>query len=105
MYLGRIVEQGTARDVIENPGHPYTQALVAAVPSVEPGAAQRRQLLEGELPDAANVPSGCRFHPRCPHRFEPCDKVDPPLFAAGGAPDHRTACLLLDTEHASTHSG
>ena len=98
MYLGRIVEQGSARDVIENPRHPYTQALVAAVPSVEPGAAGRRKLLEGELPDATDIPSGCRFHPRCPYHFEPCDKVDPPLLAAGDVPGHRAACLLLDPE-------
>ena len=88
MYLGRIVEQGDARDVIERPGHPYTQALVDAVPPRE-----QRQPLGGELPDAAAVPPGCRFHPRCPKRFEPCDREDPPLFAAG-EPGHEAACLL-----------
>jgi oligopeptide/dipeptide ABC transporter ATP-binding protein len=104
MYLGRIVEQGSARDVIEHPGHPYTQALVAAVPSAEPSAAERRRPLEGELPDAAHIPSGCRFHPRCPYRFEPCDKVDPPLLAAGEAPEHRAACLLLDPSRSGAAS-
>ena len=89
MYLGRIVEQGDARDVIERPGHPYTQALVEAVPP-----RKQRTPLGGELPDAANLPAGCRFHPRCPKRFEPCDQVDPPLFAAG-EPGHEAACLLL----------
>ena len=82
MYLGRIVEQGSAVDVIERPQHPYTQALVDAVPVPTAGGGGRRELLGGELPDATDVPSGCRFHPRCPRRFEPCDRVDPPLLAA-----------------------
>jgi oligopeptide/dipeptide ABC transporter ATP-binding protein len=95
MYLGRVVEHGSALDVIERPSHPYTQALVAAVPVPRPGGGGRRELLGGELPDAADVPPGCRFHPRCPRRFEPCDQVDPPQFAAPGEA-HRAACLLLD---------
>jgi oligopeptide/dipeptide ABC transporter ATP-binding protein len=95
MYLGRIVEQGAAVDVIERPQHPYTQALVTAVPVPEAGGGGRRELLTGELPDATDVPAGCRFHPRCPKRFEPCDRVDPPLLAAGGR-DQLAACLLHD---------
>jgi oligopeptide transport system ATP-binding protein len=91
MYLGRIVEQGDARDVIERPGHPYTQALVDAVPP-----RKQRKPLGGELPDAANIPAGCRFHPRCPKRFEPCDRDDPPLLATA-EPEHEAACLLLST--------
>jgi peptide/nickel transport system ATP-binding protein len=94
MYLGRIVEHGSARDVIENPRHPYTQALVAAVPS--PGREDGAKLIGGEPPDAAHIPSGCRLHPRCPHRFEPCDSDDPPLFDAG-EDGHAAACLLLRT--------
>ena len=89
MYLGRIVEQGDARDVIEHPGHPYTQALVEAVPP-----RKQRSALGGELPDPAALPTGCRFHPRCPKRFEPCDQVDPELYPAG-EPAHEAACLLL----------
>jgi oligopeptide/dipeptide ABC transporter ATP-binding protein len=92
MYLGRIVERGSARQVIETPRHPYTQALVAAVPS--PGRASSAPLLGGEPPDAAHIPSGCRLHPRCPHRFEPCDSEDPVLREAG-AGDHRAACHLV----------
>jgi len=98
MYLGRIVEQGTATDVIERPQHPYTQALVTAVPVARAGGGGRRELLTGELPDATAIPSGCRFHPRWPRRFEPCDRVDPPLLAAG-APDQLAACLLHDPEY------
>jgi oligopeptide/dipeptide ABC transporter ATP-binding protein len=93
MYLGRVVEQGDAVDVIERPQHPYTQALVTAVPVARAGGGGRRELLTGELPDATDVPTGCRFHPRCPRRFEPCDKVDPTLYPAG-APDQIAACLL-----------
>jgi oligopeptide/dipeptide ABC transporter ATP-binding protein len=95
MYLGRIVEQGSAVDVIERPKHPYTEALVAAVPLPKAGGGGRRELLTGELPDPTDVPSGCRFHPRCPRRFEPCDSVDPALVAAGGR-DQLAACLLHD---------
>jgi oligopeptide/dipeptide ABC transporter ATP-binding protein len=97
MYLGRIVEQGSAVEVIERPQHPYTQALVAAVPVPSAGA-RIREPLSGELPDATNVPTGCRFHPRCPHRFEACDKVDPPLLATPAG--QVAACLLHDPEHA-----
>ena len=100
MYLGRVVEQGRAVDVIERPQHPYTQALVDAVPVPAAGGGGRRELLGGELPDATDLPSGCRFHPRCPRRFEPCAAVDPPLLAAG-APDQLAACLLHDPEQAA----
>jgi peptide/nickel transport system ATP-binding protein len=95
MYLGRVVEQGSAVDVIERPRHPYTQALVAAVPVPAAGGSGSRELLTGELPDATDVPRGCRFHPRCPRRFEPCDRIDPPLLRAGG-PEQLAACLLHD---------
>ncbi len=100
MYLGRIVEQGTATDVIERPKHPYTEALVTAVPVPEAGGGGGREPLKGELPDPTAVPPGCRFHPRCPKRFEPCDSVDPDLMPAGGR-DQLAACLLHDPEHAA----
>ena len=95
MYLGRIVEEGRAVNVIERPQHPYTQALVTAIPVPAAGGGGRRELLKGELPDPTAVPSGCRFHPRCPRRFEPCDSVDPGLLEAG-ASGQRAACLLHD---------
>jgi oligopeptide/dipeptide ABC transporter ATP-binding protein len=95
MYLGRVVEQGSAVDVIERPRHPYTQALVAAVPVPSADGRGTRELLTGELPDATDIPRGCRFHPRCPKRFEPCDRVDPPLLRTGGR-DQLAACLLHD---------
>lgn len=93
MYLGRIVETGSAVDVIEKPQHPYTEALVTAAPVPVAGGGGRRELLKGELPDPSNVPPGCPFHPRCPKRFEPCDKVVPQLVPAG-APTQSAACLL-----------
>jgi oligopeptide/dipeptide ABC transporter ATP-binding protein len=94
MYLGRVVEQGDAVDVIERPMHPYTQALVTAIPVPTAGGGGKRDLLTGELPDATAIPPGCRFHPRCPKRFEPCDEVDPSLYDVGRG--HRAACLLHD---------
>jgi oligopeptide/dipeptide ABC transporter ATP-binding protein len=98
MYLGRIVEEGPAREVIERPRHPYTQALVAAVPDPSRPAEERPPVEGGEVPDAAHIPPGCRFHPRCPRRFEPCDAEDPPLMGADG---HRAACLLLSRSPAA----
>jgi len=80
MYLGRVVEIGPAASVLAEPRHPYTKALLEAVPRVDPGAAGRaRPVLPGEVPDATDIPGGCRFHPRCPQVFEPCDREDPPL--------------------------
>ena len=93
MYLGRIVETGPATSVIEKPKHPYTEALVTAAPVPVAGGGGRRELLKGELPDPSNVPSGCPFHPRCPQRFGPCDRVLPELVAAGD-PGQSAACLL-----------
>jgi oligopeptide/dipeptide ABC transporter ATP-binding protein len=103
MYLGRVVEQGDAVDVIERPAHPYTQALVTAIPVPTAGGGGERELLSGELPDATAIPPGCRFHPRCPKRFEPCDEVDPPLFEVGR--EHRAACLLHDPSHGRAVDG
>ena len=96
MYLGRVVEQGTAADVIERPQHPYTQALVSAIPVPTPGGRRPARAAQGRASRTPTaVPPGCRFHPRCPKRFEPCDRIDPPLLDAG-APGQRAACLLHD---------
>ena len=102
MYLGRVIEHGEAAAVIERPRHPYTRALVDAVPVAAPGGGGRRELLGGEIPDPTDIPAGCRFHPRCPKRFEPCDQRDPPLFgveAAGEGEPRQVACLLYDPEN------
>jgi oligopeptide/dipeptide ABC transporter ATP-binding protein len=85
MYLGRIVELGTAADVLERPQHPYTQALIAVAPSTRPRPAGRAAILAGDVPDASRVPSGCRFHPRCPRARERCDAEDVALRPSGAA--------------------
>ena len=86
MYLGRVVELGTAADVLERPQHPYTQALVAVAPSTHPRLDGRRAaILSGEAPDASRVPSGCRFHPRCPRARERCADEDVGLRPSGAA--------------------
>ena len=72
MYLGQIVEQGTADDVVVHPKHPYTQALISVVPSPDPRHKATRQILRGERPDPVDIPTGCRFHPRCPMAFAKC---------------------------------
>jgi oligopeptide/dipeptide ABC transporter ATP-binding protein len=96
MYLGRIVEQGAAREVVDNPQHPYTRALLSVVPSADPRERKQLQILRGETPDAVRIPSGCRFHPRCPLAVDDCSAVDPPLVHhAGAAAGHEAACILL----------
>jgi peptide/nickel transport system ATP-binding protein len=72
LYLGQVVEQGPARAVYANPHHPYTRALLAAVPSADPSKRTKKEIPGGEIPDAASPPSNCRFHPRCPRAFAPC---------------------------------
>jgi oligopeptide/dipeptide ABC transporter ATP-binding protein len=101
MYLGRIVEEGPARSVIEAPQHPYTRALLSVVPRRDPRHRVEPEILRGETPNPIDVPSGCRFHPRCPVAFAECPRVDPELVAAG---DHRAACLLADGYRAATPS-
>ncbi len=94
MYLGRIVETGPTRDVLAEPRHPYTQALLSVVPVPDPTLRRRPVILAGETPDPSRIPSGCRFHPRCPLAFDRCPREDPPLFTVGA--DHRAACLLVE---------
>jgi peptide/nickel transport system ATP-binding protein len=94
MYLGRIVEQGTARQVVRNPQHPYTKALLSVVPKRDPREQAAPQILTGETPDPVRIPSGCRFHPRCPVAVDRCLIEDPQLRVPGGAssPEHLAAC-------------
>ncbi|HEY6068885.1 MAG TPA: ABC transporter ATP-binding protein [Gaiellaceae bacterium] len=96
MYLGRIVEIGPAAEIIENPQHPYTRALLSVVPRRDPRDRTRPQILTGEAPDAARIPSGCRFHPRCPLAIEDCRTHDPELRRPGSArtAGHEAACIL-----------
>lgn len=94
MYLGRIVELGSAVDVVRRPQHPYTRALVSVVPSRDPRTESRPQLLKGETPNAVHIPPGCRFHPRCPLATEKCPTIDPKLRPAG-EDGHEAACILI----------
>ncbi len=100
MYLGRIVELGNRDDVFERPLHPYTQALLAAMPIPKPGAdgRKKRPNLQGDIPSPAAPPSGCRFHPRCRFATDVCRQQDP-HFRELGATDasHRVACHHADT--------
>jgi len=92
MYLGRIVETGTRDQVFLNPLHPYTQALLKAVPQPDPKRRGTRIILEGDVPNPAAPPPGCHFHPRCPRRFERCDTDTPHLADRGDG--HLVSCFL-----------
>lgn len=93
MYLGRIVEIGPTRKVIADPQHPYTQSLISVIPAPNPRQRHKRVILKGEVPNPIDVPSGCRFHPRCPKAFEDCSQIDPDHLSVGVG--HTAACLLL----------
>jgi peptide/nickel transport system ATP-binding protein len=95
MYLGRIVEEGPAREVVRDPRHPYTRALLSVVPKRDPRDRTTPQILGGEPPNPTDVPSGCRFHPRCPVVQDRCASFDPDLWAAG-AIGHTAACILVE---------
>jgi oligopeptide/dipeptide ABC transporter ATP-binding protein len=95
MYLGRIVEQGPAPAIYGAPRHPYTRALLESTPSLEPGK-PTPPALAGEPPSAVDLPSGCRFHPRCPIAVEECTRVDPELLDFGNG--HRVACHVASRE-------
>jgi oligopeptide/dipeptide ABC transporter ATP-binding protein len=93
MYLGRIVEIGDTKTVLADPQHPYTRALLSVVPTTDPASRQQPQVLSGETPDPSRIPSGCRFHPRCPVAIAACQTVDPALVSVGS--DHEAACILV----------
>lgn len=84
MYLGRMVEMAKTEDLFSDPRHPYTQALLSAVPQPDPDRKIQRIVLEGEVPNPAAPPSGCHFHPRCPYKTEKCEKEYPPLVEQDG---------------------
>ena len=95
MYLGRIVEEGAAADVLESPKHPYTKALMAAAPRVEADGKRTVLRLAGEVPSALNPPKGCHFHPRCTHCMEKCRLETPPVKEL---PNGQRVCCWLDME-------
>jgi oligopeptide/dipeptide ABC transporter ATP-binding protein len=92
MYMGKIVEQATSQDLYRNPLHPYTRALMSAIPQVEPSLRGRRTTFRGEVPSASNPPSGCAFGPRCPLAEGDCLKQMPPLKKRSDNKGHFVAC-------------
>ncbi len=96
MYAGEIVETAPVRELFENPAHPYTRGLLDSIPG-RTASAERLPTIEGEVPTPTDRPTDCRFHPRCPERFEPCDSVHPEQVPVGD--DHTAACLLHDERY------
>ncbi|EJA1924886.1 ATP-binding cassette domain-containing protein [Staphylococcus pseudintermedius] len=94
MYLGHILEQGPAEAIYENPSHPYTKALISAIPEIDPRQRKERILLEGDLPSPSDPPSGCPFHTRCPVAEARCAEVNPPSVEVSA--NHYAACVLLE---------
>jgi peptide/nickel transport system ATP-binding protein len=92
MYLGKIVEMGSKESIFNDPLHPYTQALIQAIPTIK--GRKERKIVGGEVPSAIRPPSGCRFHPRCPFAMEICKKVEPELIEI--KPNHYVACHLYE---------
>lgn len=92
MYLGNIVETADYRDIYHSPRHPYTRALLSAIPRPDPRIKRDRIILKGDVPSPMNPPPGCRFHTRCPERFEPCDRIIPEIQEVGAG--HFVACHL-----------
>jgi oligopeptide/dipeptide ABC transporter ATP-binding protein len=96
MYAGKLVEVTETEAIFQAPQHPYTQALMSAVPLPDPDV-KMKFVVSGEVADPAHLPPGCSFHPRCPKRFDPCDKAVPSLSDCGA--HHQVACHLFDKAH------
>jgi peptide/nickel transport system ATP-binding protein/oligopeptide transport system ATP-binding protein len=108
MYLGRIAELADRRELFRKQEHPYTQALMSAIPVPDPTLRRQRVILKGDVPSPVNPPTGCRFHPRCPLRQEMgnpaiCAEVVPPLIELGG--DHLCSCHFRGPGAEAAHAG
>ena len=95
MYLGKMVEMTSREELFRNPLHPYTQALMSAIPIPNPRLKRQRTILKGDVPSPLNPPMGCRFHPRCPVAIEKCAVDEPPFIEV--SPDHWVACHLVQS--------
>ncbi|MBT8137556.1 MAG: dipeptide ABC transporter ATP-binding protein [Gammaproteobacteria bacterium] len=100
MYLGKIVETASAEDIYREPRHPYTQALMSAIPIPDPKTRRERILLPGDVPSPISPPTGCPFHPRCPQAMDICSQQEPPVVKvrSGNATPHSVACHLYSDE-------
>jgi oligopeptide/dipeptide ABC transporter ATP-binding protein len=94
MYLGKVVEMATYKELYTHPKHPYTEALLSAIPVSDPKVNRQRIVLKGDVPSPINPPTGCHFHPRCPYRMEKCNKDEPNLNDIGI--NHLVACYLYE---------
>jgi oligopeptide/dipeptide ABC transporter ATP-binding protein len=94
MYLGKVVEVAEGEELFRNPGHPYTQALISAVPVPDPDIVKEEIILKGDVPTPVDVPPGCRFHPRCPYVMDVCRRIEPELLK--GVREHEVACHLVN---------
>ncbi len=93
MYLGKVVEEGPTNEIFSNPQHPYTLALLTAIPTLDDYEPPKKVVLRGEIPDPSKVPPGCRLHPRCPFATDECGREEPPLIEV--RPGHKVACHLI----------
>jgi peptide/nickel transport system ATP-binding protein/oligopeptide transport system ATP-binding protein len=94
MYLGKMVEMADREELFRNPLHPYTQALMSAIPIPDPSIKRERIILQGDVPSPLNPPKGCRFHPRCPVAMEHCSIQEPPFLEV--SPEHWVACWRVE---------
>ena len=100
MYAGQVVEQGTVRDVINDPRHPYTRALLNSMPGKVAALGERLEAIEGTVPSLFDMPTGCRFGPRCSQAWEQCHAEAPPLYEV--TPVRSSRCWLADPDTAAT---
>ncbi len=103
MYLGRIVEEAPTDELFTNPRHPYTQGLLTAVPRLVPGRESQSVAMAGDPPSPIDLPSGCRFHPRCPIAQEPRCSTEDPVLVPGPGADHVAACHFAWSERPAVH--
>ncbi|MBI1388034.1 MAG: ATP-binding cassette domain-containing protein [bacterium] len=94
MYAGKIVEESPVGELFREPKHPYTRGLLRSIPRLNEETQSKLNVISGTVPSPFRFPAGCRFHPRCEHRFEPCDQSEPEMYETGG--DSRARCFLFD---------